>query len=308
MELHEFPALGERFYEEILPNGLRLRVIPKPGFAKTFAIFVTDYGSMDRNALVDGVPMQAPAGVAHYLEHKMFDLPDCNVMQEFTRTGASPNAFTSYGVTAYYFDCTEAFDENLRLLLRYVSTPYFTEESVEKERGIIGQEIQMYQDNPGSRLMENLHQAMYETHPIREAILGTHESIARITPQVLYACHKAFYQPSNMLLIAIGDIDPEQVAAACREVLPESAGGAVQKDYGPAEPLTVKTHRVQAAMEVAMPMFAAGFKCTPPQRGEDSLRAMLLGSLAADVLAGESSDLYTRLYRDSLIDSSFSGG
>ena len=308
MRLCEFPALGERYYQATLSNGLRLRVIPKPGFARYFAVFATDYGSMDQSYLLDGVKKTSPAGVAHYLEHKMFDLPDENVMETFTRTGASPNAFTSYGVTAYYFDCTEAFDENLKLLLRFVSTPYFTPESVEKERGIIGQEIQMYDDSPGSRLSDNLHLALYDHHPVRVPILGTLQSIAQITADTLYECHQAFYDPANMYLLVAGDLDPEHVAGLAESVLPASQGTAPEKDYGPPEAPRPAMPRIETAMEVSMPMFAAGFKCDSGAQGPESLRESLLGALASDVLGGESSDLYNRLYRQGLIDASFSVG
>ena len=308
MQLREFPALGERYWHKTLSNGLRLRVIPKPGFARSFAVFATDYGSMDMRYRLNGEQKTSPAGVAHYLEHKMFDLPDVNVMEAFTRTGASPNAFTSYGVTAYYFDCTEAFDENLKLLLRFVSTPYFTPESVEKERGIIGQEIQMYDDSPGSRLSDNLHLALYDHHPVRVPILGTLESIREITADTLYECHEAFYDPANMYLIVIGDLEAEHVAELAERVLPSGRGAAPEKDYGPPEAVTPARTRIETAMEVAMPMFAAGFKCDCDAQGPRSLRESLLGAVASDVLGGESSDLYNRLYRDGLIDASFSVG
>lgn len=307
MKEYRFPDLQETYFEEILPNGLRIRVIPRPDFAKTYSFFATNYGSIDQAFTMDGKAWSTPAGVAHYLEHKMFDMPDGNVMQMFSRLGGSPNAFTGYAMTAYYVESTENWQENLDLLLRYVSTPYFTEESVEKERGIIGQEIRMYEDSPGSRMYENLFGALYDHHPIRVPIAGTVESIAEITAQTLYDCHRAFYDPSNMVLCVAGPVDPEVVAAAARQILPEKAGGVGGRDYGGPEALTGHRQRVEERMEVAMPCFTIAFKCAPPEDG-NLLRRELLGDLAAELLVGESTELYTRLYEEGLIDCDFSAG
>ncbi len=303
-----YPRLGERFYEERLPNGLRIRVIPKPGFSRAYAMFAADYGSIDMAFTLDGEARVSPAGVAHYLEHKMFDMPDGNAMQSFSATGASPNAFTGYAMTAYYFECTDRFEENLRILLSFVSTPYFTDESVEKERGIIGQEIRMYEDSPGSRVCEELFAAMFANHPIRVPIAGSVESIAEITAQTLYDCHRAFYDPSNMMLCVVGDVDPARVVAIAHESLPEKPGGVPVRDYGAAEPTACETHLVSREMDVSMPMFMLGFQCDPPKNGRDALRRELLGDLAAELLMGESSPLYNRLYEKGLIDAGFSCG
>lgn len=308
MTEHVFPRLGERYFEERLPNGLLVRVTHKPEFAKSYAFFATNYGSLDTKFSLDGRELTTPDGVAHYLEHKMFDMPDGNAMQVFSRLGGSPNAFTSYGMTAYYVECTENPRENLEYLLRFVSTPHFTDESVDKERGIIAQEIRMYEDNPDSRLYENLFFTLYRNHPIRVPIAGTVESIGGITAQTLYDCHKAFYDPSNMMLAVAGPLDPETVLAAAKSVLPQTAGTVSGRDYGAAEPLTGHSERVEARMEVAMPGFTIGFKCEPAQPGRDSLYQELLGDLAAELVMGESTALYTRLYEDGLIDSDFSAG
>ena len=171
------PQLDERAVTATLSNGLPVCVVPKPGFAKKCAYFVTNYGSIDTKFTWMGREYDTPAGVAHYLEHKMFEMPDRDVMQEFSALGANPNAFTSYAMTAYYFTCTEQFEACLELLLTFVSTPYFTAESVERERGIIGQEIRMYEDSADSRVYEDLFAAMYRHHPVRVPIAGTVESI-----------------------------------------------------------------------------------------------------------------------------------
>lgn len=301
--------LRETFYEERLPNGLLIRVIPRPDFAKTYSFFATDFGSIDTKFTMDGKVYETPAGVAHYLEHKLFDMPEGNVMQQFSALGGSPNAFTGYSMTAYHVESTENWRENLELLLRYVSTPYFTEESVEKERGIIAQEIRMYEDSSGSRMYENLFAALYQHHPIRVPIAGTVESIQNITAQTLYDCHKAFYDPSNMMLCVAGPVDPALVVESAREILPKTPGGVGGRDYGPAEPLTAeKMARVEQNMEVSMPGFTVAFRCDTPKTGADILRQELVGDLAAELLVGESTAFYTKLYEDGLIDCDFSAG
>jgi single-stranded-DNA-specific exonuclease len=208
-----YPELDETLHSCVLENGLTVAVVPRKGFTKKLAYFVTDYGSIHTDFLLEGKLHKAPAGVAHYLEHKMFDLPgDRDVSAEFASMGAMTNAFTSYDLTAYYFSTTENFDGCLRLLLEFVSTPYFTEESVEKERGIIDQEISMNLDSPDSQVFDSLMESLFHKHPIRVPILGTSETIREITPEVLYNCHRAFYTPVNMLLCVIGDVEPESVA------------------------------------------------------------------------------------------------
>ena len=308
MELRTYPAWGEQVARTVLPNGLTVAVVTRPGFCKKLAYFVTDYGSMHTKFRLEGREVETPAGVAHYLEHKMFDLPRGEVSGEFAALGANPNAFTSYDMTAYYFSCTEHFEENLELLLEFVSTPYFTDESVEKEQGIIGQEIDMTADSPDSRIFELLMENMYRAHPIRVPILGTKESIAKITPQTLYDCHKAFYAPSNMMLCVVGDVDPEQVCAIARRVLGDEKRPVPEKEPCPQEDMICPVPQMKVEMEVAMPMFQLGFKCESAQRGEDTVRQEIIGDLAAEALFGESSELYLRLYEEGLIDSSFGGG
>ena len=308
MEKQFYPEVGETLYKTTLANGLQILVLPRSGFAKKLCYFVTDFGAIHRQFTMDGKDYTVPAGIAHYLEHKLFDMPDRDVTEEFAKLGASPNAFTSYDMTAYYFSCTEHFDENLKLLLEFVSTPYFTEQSVAKEQGIIGQEIGMNEDNPDSVLFEILADAMYENHPIQTPILGTRESIAQITPEVLHACHKAFYRPDNMLLCAVGDIDPNQVETIAKEVLQDIPCPQVKTQRQWEEALTVKTPYVTRAMEVAMPMFQLGFKSLPLPDGDAGVRQEIIGDMAAEALFGESSKLYLRLYNEGLIDASFGGG
>ena len=308
MSWQEYPHLDERVYRKTLPNGLTLAVVPREGFQKKLAYFVTDYGSIHTAYRQDGKDMQAPAGVAHYLEHKLFDMPRGEVSGEFAALGANVNAFTSYDMTAYYFSCTEHFEQCLRLLLEFVSTPYFTEESVQKEQGIIGQEIDMTADSPDTRVFENLMEAMYENHPIRIPILGDRASIAGITPEVLTDCHRAFYDPSNMMLCVVGDVDALAVERIALEILGSGKKEAGQKLRPWRESVTCSRAEVTAQMEVAMPMFQLGFKSEPIGSGEEAVRKEMIGDLAAEALFGESSRLYLELYEEGLIDSSFGGG
>ena len=308
MEKIYYPEVGETLYKTTLSCGLPVAVLPRPGFTKKLCYFVTNYGSIHTAFTADGRPCTAPAGVAHYLEHKLFDMPGRDITEEFAALGAIPNAFTGYDMTAYYFSCTDYFKENLELLLGFVTTPYFTEESVAKEQGIIGQEIDMNEDSPDNKLFELLVDAMYENHPIRTPILGTRQSIAQITPKVLETCHNAFYRPENMFLCVVGDVEPEEVAALAEAKLQTVCSSVVTARRSWDEPMTVRKDFVTMSMEVAMPMFQLGFKCEPLPDGDEGVRREIVGDLAAEALFGESSRLYLKLYDEGLIDSSFGGG
>ncbi len=308
MNTRVYPDLGEQVIWDTLPNGLTLAIVPRPGFQKKLAYFVTDYGSVHTGYCVDGVPFRAPDGVAHFLEHKLFDMPRGEISGEFAALGANPNAFTSYDMTAYYFSCTENFDACLRLLLEFVSTPYFTEESVAKEQGIIAQEIDMTADSPDSRVFEDLMCAMYRSHNVRIPILGSRESLAGITPQVLHHCHSAFYRPDNMILCVVGDVDAQAVKEAALELLPTCPQAKVEKQMPAETDMTCPQALTRRHMEVSMPTFQLGFKSEYIPGGEAAIRREMVGDLAAEALFGESSALYLQLYEQGLIDSSFGGG
>ena len=307
MTRHEFPRIQEAYEQQVLPNGLTVRVVKRPGFAKKYAILAVNYGSIDTTFVKDGVRYETPAGVAHYLEHKMFDLPEGNAMSRFAAYGGSDNAFTSQTATAYYVDCTDCFEENLETLVTMVTTPHFTPESVEKERGIIAQEIRMYEDSPGSVVAEDLLSAMYESHPIRVGIAGTVESIGEITAETLYDCYNAFYVPSNMILCVVGDVDAASVAHQVEKLLPGTGPAPAVGDYGPEETLIPPCHRVTRRMEISMPTFQIGFRCPAPALGDGVLQQEIVADLALEVLLGESSRLYEQMYEEGLIDSSFGG-
>ena len=305
MEKKLYERIGEEVFHATLPNGLPVYIVPKKGFLRKYALFATRYGGMDMRFEKDGQWLDTPAGIAHYLEHKMFDTEDGNALQELAKNGAEPNAFTSNAITCYYFDATDKFYESLEILLSFVSIPYFTDESVQKEQGIIGQEIGMIEDNPEWQVYKQLMQALYHTSPARTPVAGSVESISHITAQTLYDCHKAFYTPANMCLVVVGDVKPERIIAAANQILPAKSGPLIRRDYGAEEELTAAEHFVSAAMEVSMPTFLVGFKCPPQHGGEEQHRFTAIGELACDVLMGESSPLYARLYAEGLINGSF---
>lgn len=307
MEKKYYAALDECVFHAALENGLHIYVDQKASYSKQFAFFATDYGGMNMRFRLKGEDWQeTPPGVAHFLEHKMFDTEDGNALQILAANGVDPNAFTSSDITGYYFEGSEHFEENLRTLLSFVSVPWFTPESVDKEQGIIAQEIRMGEDDPGLAAFYDMLCGLYAHSPIRVRVAGTVESIAQITAQTLYLCHKAFYAPRNMVLCVAGDVEPEKVVAIAREILTEQAAPEVETDYGPAEPETALCALSEKRMEVSAPIFELGFKGAAAERGM-RLHQRLVGNLAADAFFGPSSPLYSRLYEKGLINNSFGG-
>lgn len=301
-----YDRIGESIYRETLPNGLMICVVSKPDFARSYAFFATRYGGMDVRFQLNGKWKNTPAGIAHYLEHKMFDTKEGNALQELAKNGAEPNAFTSNSMTGYYFDSTEHFEENLKILLSFVSVPYFTDESVAKEQGIIGQEIRMIEDNPDWQIYTRMMQALYQKSTCRIPVAGSIDSIREITAQTLYDCHKAFYTPSNMILTVVGNVDPIHVVDLARRILPREGGPEIPRDYGE-EPAEIAQQETSKQMEVSVPQFLLGYKCAPVPDGEEYLRRSIIGDLASDILLGDSSPLYLRLYDQGLINGSFGG-
>lgn len=304
---------NERLKEEMLytvhKSGLRVYVFPKKGFSKYYAIYGTEYGSVDRCFKVPGEEgmTTVPDGIAHYLEHKMFEEEDGgNAFDRFALTGASANAFTSFDLTAYLFSCTDKFYENLDILLDYVNHPWFTKENVEKEQGIIGQEIQMYDDDPEWRVFFNTLGAMFRNNPVKIDIAGTVESIAEITPELLYKCYNTFYNPANMVLVLVGDVDmDEALKYVDKHIDPSRNLGRISR-----KPVDEPRERVQEKVEqtltVSRPLFRIGFKDTEPASdSKDMLKKEIATGLILEAVFGKSSDLYMELYEEGLIDASF---
>ena len=303
MKLKNYGRIGENLYTAVLPNGLSLNVAVKPGFQLSYAVFATNYGGANRRFFLDGQWHDTPAGVAHFLEHKMFDMPDGdNALNILSANGAQPNAFTSSGMTAYYFDCTKGFEENLRMLLTFVSTPYFTQESVDKEQGIIGQEICMVEDSPGYAIYNRLMRLLYAHHPIRDQVAGSVESIAEISADTLYNCHRVFYRPSNMTLCVAGDVDPERIYAIADELLTKETGEVPQTDFGEAESEYPSAQYIEEHMEVSAPQFLIGAKIKPAPNGTELLRQKIVSQLALRTVFGSSSGFYIKLYGEGILN------
>ncbi|OPA77658.1 peptidase M16 [Paenibacillus selenitireducens] len=309
MQTIQHPELQETVYYEKMPNGLDVYVLPKEGFQKTYATFSTRYGSIDNHFKVaKGEDTQVPDGVAHFLEHKMFEEPTGDIFATFANQGASANAFTSFDRTVYLFTATEQIDANIETLVNFVQNPYFTDENVEKEKGIIGQEIKMYQDNPDWRVYFGVIEAMFGIHPVHIDIAGTIESIGTITKETLYTCYNTFYHPSNMLLFVVGGVNAEDVIELVR-------ANQAKKDYGQQgeidrifaeEPTAVHLKRKVTHLPVSLPKCLFGFKeKNILELGAEQLRRDLVIKLMLDIMLGSSTPLYQQLYDEKLISDGF---
>ena len=255
------PRTGDSIFVEDHASGLKIMVYPKPGYRSAYAVFGTRYGSVNTRFKADGELVSVPDGIAHFLEHKMFESEEGDAFAKYAKTGASANAFTSFDQTCYLFSCTENFEKSFEILLDLVQSPYFTEQTVQKEQGIIGQEIRMYDDSPDWRVMVNLLNALYHNHPVKIDIAGTVESIAEITAEKLYQCYRAYYNLHNMVLCVAGNVDPgEVVKIADRKLKPVEKVTA--ENVFPQEPDGIVQERVEQRLAVAVPMFQLGFKET----------------------------------------------
>lgn len=305
LEKVESKRTGDCYYRGRHPSGLEIYLYPKPTSA-TRAVLGTKYGSIDNRFQVKGedVPTVVPEGIAHYLEHKLFESEDGDAFARFAETGASPNAFTGFDSTCYVFSCTDRLYESLEILLDFVQSPYFTDETVAKERGIIAQEIKMYDDSPGWQVFFNYLRAMYHTHPVREDAAGTMESIARITPELLYRCYNTFYNLNNMILVLAGRFEVGKVLEVCDRMLKPARPIQVERVFLE-EPPQVVQNRVEEKLSVAMPAFQFGYKdLGKARRSEEDIAAM---GVLLEVLASDASPLFRRLLDQGLAnDSSFS--
>ncbi len=299
-------AAALRFEEKVLPNGLTLRLLPMPGYGAVHAIYATGFGSIDRAFRQNGKTVQLPAGVAHFLEHKMFENEDgVDAFSLYGETGASANAYTGFDRTSYIFTATDQIEKNLDILLSFVSHPYFTAKTVQKEQGIIAQEIKMYDDYAELRCVYALLKCLYHRHPVREDIAGTVETIAEITPEMLYSCTDAFYSPSGMALCAAGNITMDTLVAAVQRAGLSAEKAAPVERIFPQEPKEIAKKEDTLHMSVSMPMFGLGFKETPPQG--DTTKTEVVCDMLTELLCGESSALYRRLYDEGLVQPGFGG-
>jgi predicted Zn-dependent peptidase len=309
MNTRSYDLIKETVIEETLPNGLQVRLVPKPGYAKTYAVFTTRYGSLDNHFQVEGEPeAQVTDGIAHFLEHKMFEEEWGDIFHTFSTLGASANAFTSHNRTAYLFSTTDRVAENLETLLDFVQRPHLTPENVEKEKGIIEQEIRMYDDMPFWRGYRHMLEGLFQVSPVRIDIAGTVESIAKIDRNALMTCYTAFYHPSNMMVCVVGDFEPEAIMAQVR-------ANQGKKTFTPprgitrlhvTEPAAVAKARQEVKLAVSRPLIMIGWKdATPTESGDHLKRELLMGQIQ-DVLFGRSSDFYQDLLDRGLVDDTVS--
>ncbi|EOH95321.1 EF-P 5-aminopentanol modification-associated protein YfmH [Enterococcus pallens] len=311
MDKQVYDKINETLYKEVLPNGLTVYLLPKEGYHKTYGLFSTNYGSIDNTFIPRGGDefITVPDGIAHFLEHKMFEKEEGDVFQKFGEQGASANAFTSFTRTSYLFSTTDQLELNLATLLDFVQEPYFTEESVQKEQGIIGQEIQMYQDDPNWQQFFGILKNMYPKHPLHIDIAGTVESIAEITAEDLYTCYRTFYHPSNMTLFVVGNLEPEALMSFIRENQAQKEFAApepIQRQF-PTEGLEDIIQVSEQKMPVAMPKSIVGVKgiSALPENDKERLIFKLSVDLLLQLLVGNTSQNYLRLYNEGIIDDSF---
>lgn len=300
-------SLNEYYEQFRHKSGLTVQVYKKKGYSKTYAIIATNYGSIDSTFVPfgKGEPVSVPGGIAHYLEHKLFEGEDKNAFERYSKTGASANAFTSFDKTAYLFSCTENFSESLEILLDFVYSPYFTKENVEKERGIIGQEIKMYDDNSDWQVFFGVLQAAYKNHPLKDDIAGTVESISKITPELLYTCYNNFYNPSEMVLCICGDVDAGEVFNICDRVLKEKEPSNVKRIY-PDEEEMPNIKKTEKKMQVSKTVFHVGLKDNIKEIiGDELIKRRAVTEILLEMLAGKSSPFYKRMYEKRLIGLDF---
>ena len=306
--------LKEELYYEKLENGLDVYFMPKKGFTKKYAVLATNYGSNDLEFIPIGEreKIVVNAGIAHFLEHKMFEQPDGgNAFDKFSKWGANANAFTNFTMTAYLFSATEYFYESLEHLIDYVQTPYFTDENVEKEKGIIEQEIKMYNDDPEWNVFFNALKAMYVNHPTRIDIAGSVESIYKITKEELYKCYNTFYNPGNMALFVIGDLEPEELFDKVKQANKYDMAKMeeeITRIY-PEEPTTVNQKEIITQAPISIPIFNIGFKDDKVNiKGRELLKYEVMTDILNEMLFRRGSEIYENLYMKGLINRSFGAG
>ncbi len=305
MKKQVFEGFGDESYiKAVMPNGLQIYIMEKAQYSSSYAIFGTRYGSIDTRFSKNGeAEINVPEGIAHYLEHKLFESEDGDAFTKYAKTGASANAFTSFDRTCYLFSCSDNFYENLDILLNFVQSPYFTKETVEKEQGIIAQEIRMYDDNPGWCVMFNMLRNMYHNHPVRIDIAGTVDSIAQIDSDLLYKCYETFYNPANMFICLVGNIDTDKALKQIEKSIKEREPVEITRGEF-SEPQSIVNPYVEQKLAVNTPTFCLGFKqnINSPYR---RLKSKICVDLLLQIICGDASPLYARLMNEGLINDDF---
>lgn len=307
MQVIENLKVKEKLYIDKLENGLTVMLLPKKGTQKKYIIWGTNYGSNDSEFIVPGEeePTTVPNGVAHFLEHKMFEQENgTNSLDVLTALGAEANAYTTNDHTAYLFETMDNFYEAMDELMDYVQHPYFTDENVEKEKGIIGQEINMYNDYPDWKVYLNAINAMYHNHPVKIDIVGTVETVNAIDKDVLYKCYKTFYNPSNMLLVISGEFEPEEMLEEIKKRLIDTkASGEIKRIY-PEEPEEIVQEKVEENIAVSRPLYVIGIKDKREKCAIENKNEIVKKHIAIEILLnliiGRSSNLYKKIYNEGL--------
>lgn len=309
--------IKEKVIIEHLNNGLDVILIPKKNTVRTYAMYATHFGSLNYKFKVPGEEeiTTVPDGVAHFLEHKLFEEEDgVNALDKLSKLGANANAYTSFNHTAYLFSCTDKFDESFDALLKFVQNPYLTDENVEKEKGIIGQEIKMYDDEPDWQVFFGFLNCLYGNHAITKDIAGTVETISEITPEILYKCYNTFYDSSNMVICVAGDIDTDKVLEKIKNSvkdMPEKE--EIERYYGDVGEEIVR-ERVVKQMDVSIPMFIMGFKDTESTQminsgyakdNFDKVLKHVAMEILLEIIVGKSTKLYEDMYNEGLVTKEF---
>ena len=306
-------TIKEELYSEELENGLKVYFMPKKGFLKKYAILATNYGSNDLEFIPEGETekIKVHEGIAHFLEHKMFEQPDGgNAFDLFSEYGANANAFTNFNMTAYLFSATENFYKCLEHLIDYVQIPYYTDENVNKEKGIIAQEIKMYDDDPGWQVYFNCLKAMYKEHNVKIDIAGDVDSIYKITPEELYKCYNTFYNPSNMALFIVGDLEPEEVFEEVKKANHDDIKKNTKEiqRFMPVEPKEIATERITEKFQISMPMFNIAYKDEDVNlKGKELLKKEVVSDVLCDMIFKTGSELYDEMYMGGMVNGSFYG-
>ena len=296
MKLIESLNIKEKAYIEKLENGMTVIIIPKNTTNKKYVIWGVNFGSIDNHFKVNGEEIYIPDGVAHFLEHKMFEQENgTNSLDKLMALGIDANAYTTNDHTAYLFECTKHFYEGLDELMNYVQNPYFTDENVEKEKGIISQEIRMYDDDPGWQLYMSVLDCLYKENPIKIDIAGTVDSIKEINKDTLYKCYNTFYAPNNMTLVVCGDFEPQNILKEIKNrITKNSLDEKIERIY-PATEEKINKKNIEKEMNVSMPLFAIGFKDIKGM-DDEIVKKHIAIEILLNMLVGKSSNLYKELY------------
>lgn len=293
----------EKYYKIEHDSGLSIYVMPKENYKSAYAIFGTNYGSVDTAFSKKGEEVtRVPEGIAHFLEHKLFESEELDAFERYSKTGADANAFTTFDHTCYLFSCSDNFRQSLEILLDFVKSPYFTQQTVEKEQGIIGQEIKMYQDIPDWQVLFNLLRALYKENLVRIDIAGTVESIAEISADLLYSCYNTFYNNSNMALAVVGNVTVEDVLEVADKCLKKEEKVEIER-FTPADTEEIAEKYVEQDMGVQIKKFNLGFREVANEKM--NVKENILISIVLELICGKSTDMYSELLENGLINSAF---